>query len=75
MEWQRYVPPQFSGSIRLAISAALLTVPALLVFGAIVQVVDGEGKSRAASAILLMPMVPLTPLLIVAMRDLWGSWR
>jgi len=73
VEWEPYVPPRFSRSTRVAISVALLVLPALLVFSALVQVVLGEGRVRAAFVLLLMPLVPATPLLIRAMRDLWGS--
>ena len=73
VEWERYVPPRFSWTTRVVISVGLLALPALLVFSAIVQVVAGEGRVRAAFVLLLMPMVPATPLLIRAMRDLWGS--
>jgi len=73
VEWEPYVPPRFSRWTRVAISVALLVLPALLVFGALVQVMLGEGRVRAAFVLLLMPLVPATPLLIRAMRDLWGS--
>jgi hypothetical protein len=72
-EWQKYRAPRFSPRVRVIITIAVFAVPSLLLFAAIYQVVAGDGRERAAAAILLFPMVPAVPLLIRAWNDLWGS--
>jgi hypothetical protein len=50
-----------------------------VVFRALVGEADAcsmrNGGARAGFAVFLFPMAPLTPLLLLAMRDLWGWER
>jgi hypothetical protein len=72
--WKRYRGPRFSRGVRVLLTIAILAIPAFLVFASLVQLVNGEGQERAAFAIFLFPLIPATPILTWAMRDLWG-WR
>lgn len=73
--WEKYRAPRFSRGVRVAITIAILVIPTLLLFSAAYQLIAGDGRERAAFAIFLFPLVPLTPLLVRAMRDLWGWER
>ena len=74
-EWERYTPLRFSVRVRAAISVVISIVPVFLVVAAVLQVVLGDGRARAAFVILLLPLVTMGPLLVWAMRDLWGRWH
>ena len=74
-QWERYRAPRFTRPVRVAWTIGILSLPVFLVWAALVQLLMAEGRARAAFAIFLFPMVPLTPLLLRAMHDLWGWER
>lgn len=75
LEWAPYFGLRFSRGVRVVASVAVLFLPTLFVFAAVVQIVMGEGEVRAGSAILLMPVVVMVPVAWWALRDLWGRHR
>ncbi len=74
-QWARYRAPRFTRPVRVVWTIGILLLPVFLVWAALVQLLMAEGHARAGFAIFLFPMVPLTPLLVRAMRDLWGWER
>lgn len=72
---ERYRSPRFTRPVRVVWTVGILALPAFLVWVALGQLLMAEGRARAAFAIPLFPVVPMCPIVLRAMRDLWGWER